>query len=447
MGAADIVTAAADVVEAAVFHADVADVAVVVQADDEYAQFAFLAGDVFQVDVAHDGIVAALATFAVFVLQVDAQHGFAALADGDVAHEDVFNHPAAAGAGLDADDAIQIRAVHAAVLDVEVAVAAGDFAAYHHASVAVLHQAVAHDDVFAGDVPAASVLIAAGLDGDAVVARVEGAVFDEHILARLGVAAVAIGTAVVDVDAFHRQTFAEQGMDDPEGRVEQRDVFDEHPAASVEVDELRAQAVVGRHDAPVDGGRRLAVHQQAVAAAVALGRHAFLPAVLGCAAHGPPRVHRPLAVDDALAGDGDVRLAVGVDEGMGVVAVDAFPACQDGGEVEALVGGEAQNGTLGHVQADVALQRQRAGVERVGGDDHRAAAFQAARRDGTVDGFVARGIGRAGTSAEVGDEVASVGEGGTFDLFLDFGAGFEGFVEVDRSGGRKGGAEQQAGAE
>lgn len=56
-------------------------------------------------------------------------------------------------------------------------------------------------------------------------------------------------------------------------------------------------------------------------------------------------------------------------------------------------------------------------------------------------------VGRAGTSAEVGDEVASVGEGGTFDLFLDFGAGFEGFVEVDRSGGRKGGAEQQAGAE
>ena len=106
MGAADIVTAAVDVVEAAVFHADVADMAVVVQANDEYAQFAFLAGDVFQVDVAHDGVVAALAAFAVFVLQVDAQHGFAALADGDVAHEDVFNQSAAAGAGLDADDTV-----------------------------------------------------------------------------------------------------------------------------------------------------------------------------------------------------------------------------------------------------------------------------------------------------------------------------------------------------
>ena len=41
-GTTDVVAPSADVVKAAVFYADVADVTVVIQADDEYAKFTFL---------------------------------------------------------------------------------------------------------------------------------------------------------------------------------------------------------------------------------------------------------------------------------------------------------------------------------------------------------------------------------------------------------------------
>lgn len=201
----------------AVFYADVGYVVVIVQADNEYAELALFAGHVLQVYVADDGWEAAVALLAVFVLQVDAEHGFAALAYGDIAHKYVLYDSAAAGAGLDADDAIQVGAVHLAVLHVQVVVAAGDFAADNYAAVTVLHEAVAHDDVLTGGVPFAPVGITTRLDGDAVVTGIEDTVFYQYVLAGFGVAAVAVGTTVEDVYTAHSEAFAEQRVNDPEG--------------------------------------------------------------------------------------------------------------------------------------------------------------------------------------------------------------------------------------
>ena len=142
-----------DVIEAAVFHAYIINVLVIIKSDDEYTEFALLASHVFEVYVAHGRGIAAIALFPVFVLQVDAQYGFAALADGDVAYKYILYQSAAAGTGLDADYAVQVGAVHAAVLNEQVTVAAGYFTADNDAAMTVFHEAAAHDDIFAGNVP------------------------------------------------------------------------------------------------------------------------------------------------------------------------------------------------------------------------------------------------------------------------------------------------------
>ena len=87
-----------------------------------------------------------------------------------------FVGAAALGVGLEAQGAIEVGTVHLAVLDEDIAAIAGDLAPDDHAAVAVLHRAAADDKVLRGDGHATPVVVAAGLDGDAVVARVEDAV-------------------------------------------------------------------------------------------------------------------------------------------------------------------------------------------------------------------------------------------------------------------------------
>ncbi len=99
----------------------------------------------------------------------------------------------------------------------------------------------------------ASVAVASALDGDAVVAGVEEAVLDEHVLARLGVAAVAVGAVVLDVHAAHGEILAEQGMYHPERRAEQGHILDEHVLALHGIDELDAHAVAVAHHALLHG--------------------------------------------------------------------------------------------------------------------------------------------------------------------------------------------------
>lgn len=178
----DVVSVFGNVIETGVFDADVIYMVIIVQSDDEYAKLALFASHILQMDVTDSGSETSVAFFPVLVLQVDAQYGFAALSYGDVAYKYVLDDSATACTGLDTDNTVQVGAVHAAVLHVQVAVSAGDFAADDYAPVAVLHEAVAHDDVFAGDVPFTAVGVASRFDGDAVVACIEGTIFYQYIL-------------------------------------------------------------------------------------------------------------------------------------------------------------------------------------------------------------------------------------------------------------------------
>lgn len=149
------------IVELAVLDVYVIDVVVFIQPVDKDAELAFLTCDVSQIHIAHHGRKAPVTFLLVLILQVDAHDGFIAYADFDIAHEDVFDDAASTVAGLDAYHAVEQRAVHLAVFHVEVAVASGNLTSDDHSSVAVLHPAVAYDDVFAWRGPAASVGIAA----------------------------------------------------------------------------------------------------------------------------------------------------------------------------------------------------------------------------------------------------------------------------------------------
>ena len=76
---------------------------------------------------------------------------------------------------------MKIRAVHFAVLDVHVPNIARSLAADRDAAVPVLHRTISHDNVLARNRHPAPIPIAPTLDGDAIVARVELAVFDQHV--------------------------------------------------------------------------------------------------------------------------------------------------------------------------------------------------------------------------------------------------------------------------
>ena len=220
-------------VELAVLHMDVVDVVGVVQSVEQDAILALLAGHLLHVHVPHRGVESAAAHLLRVVVQVDAHHRLTAFAHLHFPHVDVLYHAATARVALDAQHAVQVGRVHLAVLHVHVAASARYFRAYHHAAVAVLHLAVAHDDVLAGDVPFPAVHVASALDGDAVVAGVEDAVFYQHPVARLRVAAVAVGSLVPYLHAAHGDVVAQQRVNHPEGRPEQRHALDEHALALV----------------------------------------------------------------------------------------------------------------------------------------------------------------------------------------------------------------------
>ena len=104
-----------NIIKVGIFNADVIYVVIIVETNNEDAELAFFAGHIFQMNVADSRSEATVAVFTVLVLQVDAQHGFSALAYGDVTHEDVFNQSATTGAGLDADDAVKVGTIHLTV--------------------------------------------------------------------------------------------------------------------------------------------------------------------------------------------------------------------------------------------------------------------------------------------------------------------------------------------
>ena len=383
-----------------------------------YAVHGLLARDVLHIDVAHRGRIVAAAHLVRLVVQVNLQDRLLALAHLDVAGVDVLNDAASAGVRLDAYHALQLGRVHHVVVGKDVAAATADLRADDHAAVAVVHDAVADDDVLRGFAPEASVVIAAALDGDAVVARVEEAVLNEHAVAALRVAAVAVGAVVGNLDATHRDVLAEQGVNDPEGRTQERHVLNENVVTLVQVDELRAQAVVLVETALVHVDTVLSSLQQTGTRTAALVNHAGLVAKGVLAAHGPPRLVRAAAVDGALARDGYVLLLVSIDAGTQVPAVDALPAGRHDG-VEVGLEDKLQHGILLHNEVNVRKKGDSPRVKRSCRHDDATTALLGAGSNGLVNGFLVFHCGGLDAGSVLGNNKIAVGKLGCLNALFN----------------------------
>ena len=204
-------------VEVAVGHVDVYNVlGRRGQTVDENTIFTLAAVYATDVHVANNGRIDMVAVLFGLIEQVNLEHTLVTYAHVYVANPHVLYYAATAVASLDADHTIQFGAIHIAVLDPEVAEAARYLAAEHHAAVTVLHLTVANVDVLCA-LAIATIVVATALDGNAVVARVERAILCEHIGAALGVAAVAIGTEVVEGHATHCKVGNVEGVQGPKG--------------------------------------------------------------------------------------------------------------------------------------------------------------------------------------------------------------------------------------
>lgn len=238
----------------------------------------------------------------------------------------VFNEAAAAVVGFDEEDVLGFvvgRIFETAVVDVDVADAAGEFAADGDELVAAFHDAAAHDDVFGRRGEAPSVAVAAGLDGNGVVTLIEHAVFDEEVTRHFGIDAVVVAAVGGDVDPADNGAVAEEKMNRLERAVADFDVLDEDVTTAIELDELRAKVVFADgHLALGDGN---------------IFRHHFVELLerghVGGRALEPFAPFTEAGLECAEAGEGDVFAIEGVDERGVVETLHAFPARLHGGQV------------------------------------------------------------------------------------------------------------------
>ena len=145
----------------------------------------------------------------------------------DVAHINIFDQPASARIGLNADHTVQVGAVHRAIFHKQMLVPASDFTANDHSPVAIFHVTTADDDVFAGHFPFSTIVVTTRLDGNAIITRIKETILDQHVAARFGITAVAVGTIVNDGHTLDNHVFTQQGMNDPKSGIQQRDAFDQ----------------------------------------------------------------------------------------------------------------------------------------------------------------------------------------------------------------------------
>lgn len=80
----------------------------------------------------------------------------------------------------------------------------------------VAHLATTDNDILRWGIPLATIHIATGFDGYAVIAGLEDTVLNENTVARLRIATVAIRAIVDDGDAADDEVFAKEWMEHPE---------------------------------------------------------------------------------------------------------------------------------------------------------------------------------------------------------------------------------------
>ena len=188
------------------------------------------------------------------VAGVDFEGLFFGVFDDPVVKAEVSEDTAATAHEFDADAAV--GADGDAVAGGDVADAAGGLAADDAGAVALEHDAVGGADEFGGAVGAETVVVAAGFDHDAVVARVEEAIGDADVAGGVDVDAVAVGPFAFgeglalgiggdEADAAHDDIVAVDGVAHPHGEIEEGDVGDEDVFAVIETDEGRAEELGG----------------------------------------------------------------------------------------------------------------------------------------------------------------------------------------------------------
>src|ERR1017187_1022425 len=209
-------------------------------------------GAIADVNVSHFGRVLTVTRAGAGVSQrhVDAEPGRLNLA---VADENIPDVAAAGGVGLETKSVVQVGTVEGAILRENILNASRRFAAATHAAVAGLEMTVLDDEIAAGDVDTMAVPVAAGFDGNAIVAVAEVAILDEHVGAGIRIATVGVRAGGFHRDAAHGDVRAIQRRDDPHGRAENLHAFNQNVPAARGLDEIRPQEMTRAKHPVLDG--------------------------------------------------------------------------------------------------------------------------------------------------------------------------------------------------
>ena len=203
-------------------------------------------------------------------------------------------------------------------------------------------------------------------------------------------------------------------MDVPAGAVLEGDALEEdvftfaerhHDRAEEGLDELLVELVGGLVQR-AGGHAGLLVTLVRIPGAAIVGKHAaffddVLPHVVPHLAAFDLAPGVSVAVDDALAGDGDVMGALGMDRGEAAADVEALEVGVDD-RVEVLVRREHEHGALFEAQLDVALEADRSAQPESLRDNDRAAPLPCEVVDGLCNGVAAERHA-VGDSAEIDD--------------------------------------------
>ena len=395
-------------VKLTVINMNVVNLICIVKTVDKHTILTLLAGDIAHINISHRGDVAALCLLVRLIREVDAHHSLTALADGNIADIDILGDTSTAGIGLDTEHAVEIRRVHLTVLSKDILHSTGDFGTYDDAAVAVLHLTVADDDVLAWYIPLQAVLVAAALDGYTIVASVESTVLDDNVVTALRVAAVAVRALIPYFYVLDEDILAKERVDNPERRVEQCDIFDGNILTLIEIDELRAHALV-LHIALLDVKTGLRILKEQRTANLLAFLQRWCPAETFLSAPFPPGFIRSAAVDGTLTRYGNILLLVSVDAGAEIHAVHTLPARFHDG-IELLIEDEEELGILLNLKVYMALEEDGTGIICSGGNNDLATAPLGALGDGFIDGFLVRSGGSLGRCSVLRNVVGLVDE-------------------------------------
>src|SRR5262249_47540992 len=139
---------------------------------------ALRAGDITDFDVSHRG--RKIPGVSLFIIEVDGDDRLLHLPNCHVPHINALDHAAPLRVALQPESPIELRTVHPAAIDEDVARTAGNFAADGHAAVSILHDAVTDDDILYRRCKPPAIVVAAGLERDAIIAGVERTFFDQN---------------------------------------------------------------------------------------------------------------------------------------------------------------------------------------------------------------------------------------------------------------------------